>query len=155
MHRGLDGRYYVIDTSRLFPPERPPKHKLERGVTTAHLYCLLRPEFVKSYPLPLSSDGFCRMGDHHNLSHNAELTEATRYLKQHVIPEFCQTLLRSSMWYVAHSTNLYYLRMDDQFILSLYYMRMNARVNSWSSHVLEERCICMLGVLFFPSCFID
>jgi hypothetical protein len=101
VHRGLDGRYYVIDTSRLFPPERPQRAKLDRNIRSSHLYCLLRPEFVKSYPKPLSryahelvrcvcvslnlcicSDGFSVMGDHGNAEHNAELTEATNYLKE-------------------------------------------------------------------------
>lgn len=54
VHRGLDGRYYCLDFSRLFPPEAPlvPTHR-ERG---AFLYKLLRPEFVMSYPKPLCSD---------------------------------------------------------------------------------------------------
>jgi hypothetical protein len=48
-HKGKDGRVYVLDTARMFPPLRPDKTK--RG---SFLYRLMRPEFVKSYSKPLS-----------------------------------------------------------------------------------------------------
>lgn len=50
-HRGDDDRFYLLDFQRLMPPEWP----IEKG-SPAHLFRLLRPEFVKSYPIPLSSD---------------------------------------------------------------------------------------------------
>ena len=49
-----DARYYMLDFARLFPceaitPNSPPG---------AHLYRLLRPEFVQHHWKPLSSDAF-------------------------------------------------------------------------------------------------
>jgi hypothetical protein len=52
-HLGDDSRFYLLDFSRVFPPETPRK-----DIPNAHLYYLLRPEFVKSYSEPLCSDAF-------------------------------------------------------------------------------------------------
>jgi hypothetical protein len=41
-HKGLDGRKYLLDFSRVFPPEVPRKDK-----PMSHLYRLFRPEFVR------------------------------------------------------------------------------------------------------------
>lgn len=52
-HRGKDGRFYLLDFSRVLPPETPnPKFK------NSHLSRLLRPEFVQDYYKPLCSDAF-------------------------------------------------------------------------------------------------
>lgn len=54
-HRSVsDKRLYFLDFARLFPPEPP-----QRGA-----FCftrMLRPEFVRSYHRPLSSDAFCAL----------------------------------------------------------------------------------------------
>ena len=42
-HLGRDGKFYLLDFSRVMPPERPSGLKME------HLYRLLRPEFVANY----------------------------------------------------------------------------------------------------------
>jgi len=51
--------YYVVDAARMQPPEAPyfpPNKKSQRpGV---HLWRFLRPEFVKTFTSPLSSDAF-------------------------------------------------------------------------------------------------
>ncbi len=52
---GEDRRLYLVDLSRLYPPEEPKK-----GIQGAHLFRLLRPEFVKEYEKPLCSDAFSR-----------------------------------------------------------------------------------------------
>jgi hypothetical protein len=44
-HVGVDGKLYLLDFSRVMPPERPQGLKME------HLFRLLRPEFVKNYPV--------------------------------------------------------------------------------------------------------
>jgi len=72
-HLGTDGRFYVVgnwiqssvlplscallDIARLFPPTTPQSKR--RG---CYLYRLMRPEFVRQYQLPLSSDAFSRFG---------------------------------------------------------------------------------------------
>ena len=56
-HLGRDGRFYVVDCARVFPPENPPANldEMEKG---ALLFKLLRPEFVQGLLSPLSSDSF-------------------------------------------------------------------------------------------------
>lgn len=81
-HLGTDGKFYVIDYGRVFPPEAPTKKGREV------FYNLLRPEFVRCYPTPLSSDAFTGFGYHHNKIHNTEVRGATMHLYDTVIPEF-------------------------------------------------------------------
>ncbi|KYQ99726.1 hypothetical protein DLAC_03666 [Tieghemostelium lacteum] len=59
VHKGTDGRYYMIDFARIFPPEYPlvfqnQKDKIGREI----FYHMLRPELVKRSTKPLSSDAF-------------------------------------------------------------------------------------------------
>ena len=78
-HFGLDGRYYLIDFARVFPPETPesgysiaPNETLVYSTQTrcppsyrtkgAFLYRLLRPELVVRNGVALSSDSFSRFG---------------------------------------------------------------------------------------------
>ena len=56
-HMGRDGRFYVVDTARLFPPRTPTP-----GARGCILYRLLRPELVRKFGRPLSSDAFSRVG---------------------------------------------------------------------------------------------
>ena len=89
-HVGSDGKFYCLDFSRLFPPERPCKKK------SAYLYRLLRPEFVKAYSRPLCSDAYSNFirgheGDH---EHNKDIDEATDTLFTHIIPSFAEKLLQ-------------------------------------------------------------
>merc|ERR1711916_38967 len=68
----------------MMPPEMP-----DRNLKTAHLYRLLRPEFVKGWHTPLCSDGFSSFIKHHNPSeHNRELARATKHLRQVTIPHY-------------------------------------------------------------------
>jgi len=57
------------DTARLFPPEAP----LKNAPPTSFLYRLLRPEFLREYELPLSSDAFTRFGEDNAQEHNEEV----------------------------------------------------------------------------------
>jgi len=85
-HLGRDGRYYVLDLSRVFPPERPSKHA-EKG---SFLYKLLRPELVASAPEPLSSDAFSRFGADEASEHNQQVADMTEHLLDTVIPKFAR-----------------------------------------------------------------
>jgi hypothetical protein len=53
-HVGTDGKYYILDFSRSLPPEAIN----DASPKGAHLYRLLRPEFVKMYQNPLCSDAY-------------------------------------------------------------------------------------------------
>eukprot|EP01130_Rhizamoeba_saxonica_P013730 TRINITY_DN5898_c0_g1_i1.p1 TRINITY_DN5898_c0_g1~~TRINITY_DN5898_c0_g1_i1.p1 ORF type:complete len:1374 (+),score=236.36 TRINITY_DN5898_c0_g1_i1:307-4428(+) len=86
IHKGTDGRYYVIDLARVFPCEAPIDII---GSTRGVFYKLLRPEFVLKCPKPLCSDGFSQWGamDPDYLSHNQDIYEATLNLYTKVIPD--------------------------------------------------------------------
>ena len=81
-HIGVDGRSYVVDLHRLLPPEAPTRKN-----STEFLYRLLRPEFVRSYPKPLSSDAFSKFETVDATEHNEELRAATELLKTRHIPK--------------------------------------------------------------------
>ncbi len=49
-----------------------------------HLYAQLRPEFVLTCPLPLSSDAYSGFGMHDRAIHNAEVRDQTDRLLQQV-----------------------------------------------------------------------
>merc|ERR1712137_1168416 len=55
-HKGEDKRYYVIDFARVFPPTAERNSK----ISATYLYKLFRPEFIKEYSKPLSSDAFSK-----------------------------------------------------------------------------------------------
>lgn len=50
---GRDGRFYLLDFSRVLPPETPCPH-----FKNSHLSRVLRPEFVQEFHKPLCSDAF-------------------------------------------------------------------------------------------------
>ena len=112
VHRGTDGKIYLIDFSRLMPPENPHTNKSYyfyfylffyfsiycfRKTKFSYLYELLRPELVREYKVPLSSDAFSRFSSHsqENKINNNEIKEATNYLFDTVIPKFSFSLLNS------------------------------------------------------------
>ena len=59
-HLGYDGKFYVVDLARVFPPEAPDKN--ENKDKRAVFYRVLRPELVRTHPKPLSSDAFTAWG---------------------------------------------------------------------------------------------
>jgi hypothetical protein len=88
-HEGSDGRLYLIDFSRTFPPHAPEKN----SVKMSHLFQLLRPEYVISYEKPLCPDAFSRFVATEELrSHNAEVRDATKHLHERVIPQLAAEL---------------------------------------------------------------
>lgn len=53
-------RYYACDFARLFPPEHSDFHKQKKP--GSYLFYILRPELVKSFHKPLSSDALTKFG---------------------------------------------------------------------------------------------
>lgn len=95
-HIGEDGRMYLLDFSRLFPPERP----LPNAPRFMYLCRLLRPEFVKIYSEnfgPLSSDAYSRFsadkGEADERS-TIEINAATDYLLREHLPLFLERFQR-------------------------------------------------------------
>jgi hypothetical protein len=75
-HLGDDGRYYVLDIARLFPP----------AVRKGFLYKLLRPELVTSHDKPLCSDSLSRFDDSDEREeHSAEIGRALASIPLRVV----------------------------------------------------------------------
>jgi Translation initiation factor eIF3 subunit 135/Tetratricopeptide repeat len=78
----------LLDFSRTFPPRRQ-----DRRLKNSHLFHLLRPELVKSYPKPLCSDaysGFVHV--HSSDEHICEVDMATAVLLGEIIPRLAADL---------------------------------------------------------------
>ncbi|KAH3759766.1 Histidine kinase A [Pelomyxa schiedti] len=92
VHQGLDGNFYIVDSARVFPPEAPLDDDFVEK--RRYLYSLLRPELVKSSPVPLSSDAYSSFDRNDpNCDENREdLMLATLRLTNEVIPMFAQKL---------------------------------------------------------------
>src|SRR5688572_28335477 len=81
----MDRRLYLINLSKTFPSDRNfPENSLQQ----------FRPEFVKSYKKPLSSDSFYNVteGAPDAETNNTEVKEAGQYLLNHIIPAFVKEL---------------------------------------------------------------
>ena len=89
VHRGSDGFHYMIDFARTFPPEAPGEGAHPQSI----FYRLLRPELVRSFPKPLSSDAFSgwQSGDSLSDEMNEDVEEATRKLFESIIPSYPHT----------------------------------------------------------------
>lgn len=86
--------YYCLDPARMFPPEQPSKSKPERIFSD-----FLRPEFVRSYPTPLSSDGYSGFQRYDPLAreYNTQLNKASEYLHKKLIPQYIQKLMNAKI----------------------------------------------------------
>ncbi|EFA76500.1 putative protein 150-kD protein cluA [Heterostelium album PN500] len=86
VHRGTDGRYYMIDFARIFPPEYSGIYK--ESIGREIFYYMLRPELVESNSVPLSSDAFTAW-QHSSESEesNQEVVDTTQRLHDLLIPE--------------------------------------------------------------------
>ena len=85
IHRGGDEKIYVIDAARLMPPD------LNREKPNSIFYQSFRPEFLRWYKKPLSSDSYSNFGSVDGDTHNREALEASRVLKERVY-KFASTL---------------------------------------------------------------
>ena len=101
-HRGKDNRFYLLDFARLFPSA------CHTGPPGSQLYNLLRPEFVASNQVPLTSDLFVRFATIHPgyppLA--LDVCAATNRLIEVEIPRFRALLLTAALpsgWTHSHS----------------------------------------------------
>ena len=102
LHRGTDGRLYIVDAARMFPPTYPPMHRwVLPGKPTryapSHLFEHFRPEFLVSEEissLRLSSDAmssFQNVNEGHVQSRKVK--RATSILLEQRIPEAVKFLM--------------------------------------------------------------
>ncbi|EGG13871.1 hypothetical protein DFA_11632 [Cavenderia fasciculata] len=89
IHKGSDGRYYMIDFARLFAPEFSPIFNGKKEVGREIFYAMLRPELVAKSPKPLSSDAFSgwQTNDPEDESINQDVIAISEHLHKVIIPE--------------------------------------------------------------------
>ena len=92
-------RFYVLDTSRLFPPTSV----IQSGMKGSHLYQLFKPEFVKKYTTPLCSDSFGKWEIVDQEIHEYNINNATEYLFNIVIPTISSHL---DIYFVSYNENV-------------------------------------------------
>lgn len=99
-HRGHDGRLYLLDLARTFPPEDPRLVTHLPPCSSAIWFRLIRPEFLRLIKIQnmaaLSSDSFSKWGSA-DMSHNQNARKATEYLLQTQIPKLA--------WHLASFLN--------------------------------------------------
>ena len=81
-HIGVDRRFYVLDLARLMPPTAPVKSK----AASQYLFRLFRPEFMRTYKIPLSPDAFSNFEkcDPNREVHRREIVDATATLLEQI-----------------------------------------------------------------------
>eukprot|EP01125_Pyxidicula_operculata_P004215 TRINITY_DN1624_c0_g1_i3.p1 TRINITY_DN1624_c0_g1~~TRINITY_DN1624_c0_g1_i3.p1 ORF type:complete len:788 (+),score=138.75 TRINITY_DN1624_c0_g1_i3:44-2407(+) len=147
VHIGRDGRRYMVDFARICPPT-----KVEEDPKTSYLYRQFRPEFLKIYSTPLSSDAFTKFQKYEkDKSTEADIREATQYLLNWIIPDFClkypkqllKTISFDDLNYMIHQNgiNIRYLAVVAKLLPSPYqkyfaYTEMVAR--AIKNHIREE-----------------
>eukprot|EP00029_Vermamoeba_vermiformis_P009310 TRINITY_DN4602_c1_g1_i1.p1 TRINITY_DN4602_c1_g1~~TRINITY_DN4602_c1_g1_i1.p1 ORF type:complete len:870 (-),score=99.91 TRINITY_DN4602_c1_g1_i1:32-2374(-) len=83
-HLSKDGRFYLLDTARLMPPTFP-----DESIRGCYLIRLFRPEYIRRYSKPLSSDACSACFDLHEpnrAQHRADVKLATQELIRKYIP---------------------------------------------------------------------
>eukprot|EP01130_Rhizamoeba_saxonica_P016324 TRINITY_DN7530_c0_g1_i1.p1 TRINITY_DN7530_c0_g1~~TRINITY_DN7530_c0_g1_i1.p1 ORF type:complete len:885 (-),score=187.58 TRINITY_DN7530_c0_g1_i1:58-2367(-) len=113
-HQGKDGRFYLLDFSRVLPPE-----KMDPRFKNSHLSRVLRPEFVRNHYKPLCPDAFSGFVKNtpHEEEHKQEIEEATLYIKEVIIPEAAKELTK--------------LMQDAKVLGDLYRFRITEAVHSY------------------------
>lgn len=84
-HESQNGRLYLLDFARAFPPVYLPQNATDPKRLLSEL---LRPELVAAFPKPLSPDACFLHGvaDRNNEEMRKDLTQAAEYLLQTCIP---------------------------------------------------------------------
>ena len=89
-HEASDGRFYLLDLARTFPPELPLKEERPTWPQNAFLYRLLRPELVKKSPFPICSDAGTRIQqqDPEWKTYNKNARSLKAQLLREIVPNF-------------------------------------------------------------------
>ena len=99
LHRGTDGRLYIVDAARIFPPTYPPLHRwVVPGKPTrhapSHLFEHFRHEFLVNISEEISSDAISSFQNMDEARvHNRKVKQATSILLEQRIPEAVDFLM--------------------------------------------------------------
>jgi len=94
-HLGTDGKYYMLDFSRVCPPEAPPLDRTNHDARSV-FYKVLRPELVMKHKTQtnksLCSDAFTgwNMWEPNREKKQNQVRFVTEWLKDEIIPKFTQ-----------------------------------------------------------------
>lgn len=93
-HLGTDGRYYLLDYARLMPPEAPLPNEDDQLDGRGVFFRMLRPELVRSFRVPLSSDTFTGWGmyDDNRTEYELDVREATNLVIEERIPALAEEI---------------------------------------------------------------
>ncbi|EAL63725.1 hypothetical protein DDB_G0287315 [Dictyostelium discoideum AX4] len=98
IHAGLDGRKYMLDFARVFPPEFPKILSTNKRIGREIFYSMVRPELLSKSDLPISSDAFSGWQTD-NADIVKELNDDTKRLSERlhyeIIPD-CIKIIESS-----------------------------------------------------------
>lgn len=86
-HMGTDGKYYLINFSHLFPPQY-----LETVPGGHNNHQVLRPELVRTFHAPLSSDALTEYDQ--SPKNFSDVVDATRYISTELVPKFAKKLIQ-------------------------------------------------------------
>ena len=81
---GKDGKYYIVDFARLFPPEKP----IDEDRSESIFYEYLRPSVVLSSSKPLNSDSFSEFVSE-NDPETIENEKTIELLTERIYSEIC------------------------------------------------------------------
>eukprot|EP00475_Leptophrys_vorax_P032667 TRINITY_DN5069_c0_g1_i3.p1 TRINITY_DN5069_c0_g1~~TRINITY_DN5069_c0_g1_i3.p1 ORF type:complete len:816 (+),score=191.78 TRINITY_DN5069_c0_g1_i3:223-2670(+) len=150
VHKGLDGRYYVIDTARLIPPTH-----FTHGRRAEHLFNQFRPEFMKTYSKRLCSDAFTGFASHGADVHNQEVVDATNFLLnrscQRVAHELPCQRCNFSVFFHHHGVNMRYLG-----IVYIWLAKLRPNEEQGRQFILEEmvvRSVKCIGRDLLRNCY--
>jgi Clustered mitochondria/Translation initiation factor eIF3 subunit 135 len=103
-HRGHDGRPYLIDCARLFPPQTP-----DPSVRACFLVRLFRPEFVRKYErATLCSDAYSKfLQGPEGPTFLEQVDEATALLRCSTVPAVSERLLNLLSCWLRGGTSLF------------------------------------------------
>ena len=86
-HMGTDKKYYLINFSHLFPAQY-----LESEPGGHNNHQVLRPELVRTFHVPLSSDALTEHNQ--NTRDFNDVVEATKYVSSELVPNFAHKLVQ-------------------------------------------------------------
>jgi tetratricopeptide (TPR) repeat protein len=102
-HSGSDGRMYLLDFSRTFPPAFKPKEACEAHDQLWPFYHMMRAEFVARWEKPLCADSYSNFQSRltseraeEAKNNNREVRAATEALMTETVMRVCKALIDSS-----------------------------------------------------------
>jgi hypothetical protein len=116
LHRGHDGRLYLLDAARALPPCTPAQVLLlivccwllltfdcffvfsyhlsqYQGVRGCNLFRLFRPEFVATHTQPLCPDAYGGWPLEDRQQHEQHIDQATKILEEQVLPRLVMCVI--------------------------------------------------------------